>query len=80
MRPSILMQEQLMDDHYEKLFDEMQLTKHKEQGMWNEMQLIKNQEEGRLEKDLTLTPMVMYKAMGMYYKMVKIYLESFIVS
>lgn len=34
-------------------------------------------EEGRLEKDLTLTPMVMYKGMGMYYNMVKAYLESF---
>jgi len=34
-------------------------------------------EKGRLEKDKTLTPMVMYKEMGMYYKMVKAYLDSF---
>ena len=34
-------------------------------------------EKGRLEKDKTLTPMVMYKEMGMYYKMVKAYCESF---
>jgi hypothetical protein len=34
-------------------------------------------EEGRLEKDKTLTPMVMYKAMGMYYEMVKAYSDSF---
>ena len=34
-------------------------------------------EEGRLEKDNTLTPMVMYKGMGLYYKMVKAYLDSF---
>ena len=36
-----------------------------------------NQEEGRLEKDLTLTPMIMYKDMGLYYNMVKAYKESF---
>ena len=36
-----------------------------------------NLEEGRLENDLTLTPMVMYKDMGLYYKMVKAYQESF---
>ena len=36
-----------------------------------------NQEEGRLEKDLTLTPMVMYKDMGLYYNMVKAYKEKF---
>ena len=34
-------------------------------------------EKERLEKDKTLTPMVMYKEMGMYYKMVKAYLDSF---
>ena len=34
-------------------------------------------EKRRLEKDKTLTPMVMYKEMGMYYKMVKAYLDSF---
>ena len=32
---------------------------------------------GRLERDKTLTPMVMYKEMGMYYKMVKAYKDSF---
>ena len=36
-----------------------------------------SQEEGRLEKDLTLTPMVMYKDMGLYYNMVKAYRENF---
>jgi len=36
-----------------------------------------NQEENRLEKDLTLTPMVMYKDMGLYYNMVKAYKEEF---
>ena len=35
------------------------------------------QEEGRLEKDLSLTPMVMYKDMGMYYSMVKAYKKEF---
>ena len=35
------------------------------------------QEEGRLERDLTLTPMVMYKSMGMYYSMVKAYKNEF---
>jgi len=34
-------------------------------------------EERRLEKDKTLTPMVMYKSMGMYYQMVKSYKEAF---
>lgn len=34
-------------------------------------------EEGRLERDLTLTPMVMYKSMGMYYNMVKAYKNEF---
>lgn len=34
-------------------------------------------EMGRLERDRTLTPMVMYKEMGMYYKMVKAYKDSF---
>ena len=34
-------------------------------------------EMGRLERDKTLTPMVMYKEMGMYYKMVKAYKDSF---
>ena len=34
-------------------------------------------EEERLDKDPFLTPMVMYKSMGMYFKMVKAYLESF---
>ncbi len=34
-------------------------------------------EKGRLEQNRNLTPMVMYKEMGMYYNMVKAYLESF---
>jgi hypothetical protein len=34
-------------------------------------------EKGRLTQDRNLTPMVMYKEMGMYYNMVKAYLESF---
>lgn len=34
-------------------------------------------EEGRLKKDKYLTPMVMYKAMGMYYNMVKSYQDAF---
>jgi hypothetical protein len=34
-------------------------------------------ENGRMERELTLTPMVMYKEMGMYYKMVKSYRDSF---
>ena len=34
-------------------------------------------EEGRLEKDQELTPMVMYKDMGLYYEMVKAYLDAF---
>ena len=34
-------------------------------------------EEGRMEREATLTPMVMYKEMGMYYKMVKSYKDSF---
>ena len=34
-------------------------------------------EEGRLEQDRNLSPMVMYKEMGMYYNMVKAYLDSF---
>lgn len=34
-------------------------------------------ESGRMERDLHLTPMVMYKDMGMYFNMVKAYLESF---
>ena len=34
-------------------------------------------EIGRLERDKNLTPMVMYKEMGMYYKMVKAYKDSF---
>ena len=34
-------------------------------------------EEGRLENDNNLTPMVMYKDMGLYYKMVKAYLDAF---
>ena len=34
-------------------------------------------EEGRLDKDAYLTPMVMYKDMGLYYSMVKAYLENF---
>jgi hypothetical protein len=31
----------------------------------------------RLKQDKNLTPMVMYKEMGMYYKMVKAYMDSF---
>ena len=34
-------------------------------------------EKGRLTQDRNLTPMVMYKEMGMYYNMVKAYLDSF---
>jgi len=34
-------------------------------------------EEGRLERDSSLTPMVMYKDMGLYYNMVKAYMEEF---
>ena len=34
-------------------------------------------EERRLEKDKELTPMVMYKDMGLYYEMVKAYLDAF---
>ena len=34
-------------------------------------------ETGRMEKEENLTPMVMYKEMGMYYEMVKAYMESF---
>jgi len=34
-------------------------------------------EDSRIERDPNLTPMVMYKSMGMYYEMVKAYLESF---
>lgn len=34
-------------------------------------------EDGRLEKDRNLTPMVMYKEMGLYHEMVKSYQENF---
>ena len=34
-------------------------------------------ETGRMEREKNLTPMVMYKEMGMYYEMVKAYMESF---
>ena len=34
-------------------------------------------EKGRMEREENLTPMVMYKEMGMYYEMVKAYMESF---
>lgn len=34
-------------------------------------------ETGRIEREKDLTPMVMYKDMGMYYKMVKAYKDSF---
>ena len=34
-------------------------------------------EEGRLDKNRDLTPMVMYKEMGMYFKMVKSFQENF---
>jgi hypothetical protein len=34
-------------------------------------------EENRLKRDKTLTPMVMYKDMGLYYDMVTAYIESF---
>ena len=34
-------------------------------------------EHERLELDFTLTPMVMYKDMGLYYNMVKAYLDNF---
>lgn len=36
-----------------------------------------DKEKDRLDKNPRLTPMVMYKGMGMYYNMVKAYLESF---
>jgi len=34
-------------------------------------------EEGRMDKDPSLTPMVMYKEMGLYYNMVTAYKENF---
>ena len=34
-------------------------------------------ESERLDNDNSLTPMVMYKSMGLYYKMVKAYLDAF---
>ena len=34
-------------------------------------------EIGRIEREKNLTPMVMYKEMGMYYEMVKAYMDSF---
>jgi len=34
-------------------------------------------ENGRMEREVELTPMVMYREMGMYYEMVKAYIESF---
>ena len=34
-------------------------------------------EKGRMEREENLTPMVMYKEMGMYYEMVKAYMRSF---
>lgn len=34
-------------------------------------------EKNRLSKDLNITPMIMYKEMGLYYKMVKSYLDNF---
>ena len=34
-------------------------------------------ENNRLSKDLNITPMIMYKEMGLYYKMVKSYLDNF---
>jgi hypothetical protein len=34
-------------------------------------------EKGRMEREENLTPMVMYKEMGMYYEMVKSYKDSF---
>ena len=34
-------------------------------------------EKGRMEREENLTPMIMYKEMGMYYEMVKAYMESF---
>jgi len=34
-------------------------------------------EENRMQDDKTITPMIMYKGMGMYYKMVKAYLDTF---
>ena len=34
-------------------------------------------EKGRMEREENLTPMVMYKEMGMYYEMVKAYIDSF---
>lgn len=34
-------------------------------------------EEIRMQEDKTITPMIMYKGMGMYYKMVKAYIDTF---
>ena len=34
-------------------------------------------ENGRMEREMELTPMVMYKEMGMYFEMVKAYQENF---
>ena len=46
----------------------------KEQNLFEESLEI---EDGRLERDRNLTPMVMYKDMGMYHEMVKSYQENF---
>jgi hypothetical protein len=35
------------------------------------------EEDGRLERDPKITPMVLYRSMGLYYKMVKAYLDNF---
>ena len=46
----------------------------KEQNLFEESLEI---EDGRLERDRNLTPMVMYKDMGLYHDMVKSYKENF---
>ena len=46
----------------------------KEQGSFEDALIA---EKGRMEKDLTLTPMVMYKEMGLYYNMVRAYKQNF---
>ena len=46
----------------------------KEKNSFEEALLI---EDDRMANDSTITPMVMYRDMGMYYKMVKAYLDAF---
>ena len=46
----------------------------KEQNSFEEALTI---EEGRMDKESSLTPMVMYKEMGLYHDMVRAYKENF---